>query len=696
MLTVKAPIEITARTEYVADAEAFYHRIRGNYSLMEAHVDAEDLLHVSATPPEIYVQEGTAMTSLIQSEVRNENNLQKVEILNNLMNRIVVSADAHLTYQDRVFITDTLYKLGIRDERRFMNAFYRMAEETHNTNTLIDLYMSNGERLKEAIETIEERQRTQVRTEEVREGETGENYLYQSIMNRLMTGAVYQIVSNFNRTTEANSIEQREYVLSNQSYVAQHVLLSMLRDNAGVSGQNLTYLNTNIYEEDLEQSATDVTHVRNEITAAVLMDMLQNVYHAGYDRFVNNSETYYRFEDVFYGSSVQTLQRLVRMTGSTEVTNATNVQYLTEANQLSAQEITLLESFSDNTELVEMLNSYSENPETYIENRISERVRPGENAYAPAETIVPENPEEPEESGTEGEESGDLTHLTQTDQVSEEDIRRLQETVNALNVQNEQRRQVFMETLEKVRSRVARDNGPTGMERTRRDGVLALTSPEELREKLIEQEAAVDRRDREILMELAMALPGESATIYQMLNQYQMGDQEVINKNYVRPASQGELMYDIRQAEIEAAAAASERAAKAVEQAEMLNATIERAGRGEGRQAQKRPKDYKAIPTVHRSTETISEEEIAEQLQILRQDMSRQIRHEVSQESVIESRSSRTTQVVNQVSEQQTLNERQIRQMIDAGIKDQVSTISNQVFRKLETQMRNEKIRRGY
>ena len=143
MLTVKAPIEIKARTTYTADQDAFYARITGNYSLMETHLDSEDLLHLSVTPPEIYIQEGGAMTSILNSSQTNENNIQKVEILNNVLNRIVMSADAHITYQDRVFITDALYKLGIRNESRFMKAFYRMAEETRNTNTLINLYLTD-------------------------------------------------------------------------------------------------------------------------------------------------------------------------------------------------------------------------------------------------------------------------------------------------------------------------------------------------------------------------------------------------------------------------------------------------------------------------------------------------------------------------------------------------------------------------
>ena len=123
MLTISAPIEIKAKTTYLHDPEAFYHRITGNYSLMESRIDEEDLLHIATTPPEIYVTEGEGISSILNLNQHRENNIQKVEIINNVLNRIIASADVNLTYQDRVFITDALYKLGVKDDRRFMKAF---------------------------------------------------------------------------------------------------------------------------------------------------------------------------------------------------------------------------------------------------------------------------------------------------------------------------------------------------------------------------------------------------------------------------------------------------------------------------------------------------------------------------------------------------------------------------------------------
>ena len=629
MLTVKAPIEIKARTTYMSTPEAFYRRITGNYSLMETPVTAEDLLHLSTTPPEIYVQEGEGMTSILTSNTRNETNLQKVEILNNVLNRIVLSADAHVTYQDRVFITDALYKLGIRDDRRFMKAFYRMAEETRNTNTLINLYLEKGMELREMLESMETEIRTQ-RTEESSETSTEkENFLYERIMDRLRTGAIYQIVSNFNRSVEETGIERNEYSIADQSYTAQHILLSMLRERAGIADENLVYLSTNTYEESLETTDVAVSQVRNEMNGAVLMDMLQNLYHTAFDRFYLNQGQYYRFEDVFFGASLSTLQRLTQYQGDVSLAMLESEQMLTENNYLTSSEIELLSGDSEG-------------------------------------------------------------------RVSEEELIRITQTVNEMNVRNEQRRQEYTRMLERFRRRARAEAGEGGLKQTLKDGRLALMSPGELERKLSAEEEVRAGREREILREMALIFPEEAVRIYDVLNQYEENPLAVLQSDILRPADEGELIYDIRQTEIEIEEAAQERARQAASDAAELMESIERARASEPVRSRQQAPRYEAIPTIHKRTESLSQEELEEQLDLMHQDLTRQIRNETVHETETQINTTRQSTVINNTETVRNIDERQIRRMIDEGVKSQVSAISNQVFRKLETQMRNEKIRRGY
>lgn len=630
MLTISAPIEVKAKSTYIRDPEAFYHRIVGNYSLMENRIDEEDLLHIASTPPEIYVQEGEGMTSILQYSERNETNLNKVDILNNVLNRIVASADVNLTYQDRVFITDALYKLGVKDDRRFMKAFYQIAEETKNTNTLINLYLERGGELRELIEEVETRERELVSTSEKTTETQRENYLYNTVLDRLNTGAIYQIVSNFNRTVENNNIDASEYSIADQSYTAQHILLSVLRERAGVGTENLVFLNENTYEETIENEENLGGSVKNEITAAVLMDMVKNIYHTGFDRFYTNNQTFYRFEDTFFKSSDKTFLRLVG--GSTENYFTENIEsenYYTENNRLTSSEIELLET------------------------------------------------------RTEGE-------------MSQEEILRLTETVNAINVQNEQRRIEYMQVVEELKSRQEPQKPEEGLKQTRRDAVLALTEPQKLMEKLEERAQRRDKRRKEVLTELRNIIPDQSMEVYQLLEQYYEGDSSVVN-NFVRRADVGELIYDINDVENPRTETVVTQAPEAMEESAIESLRQIRAAREE---EQIKQLDERArrmpVETVHRLNETLTAEDITEQLNTMESNIKKNIKKDVETQIIEENHVTNKTSVVTNETEVNHLTARDVQTLVENGLKSHMTTISNQVINKLERQMKNEKMRRGY
>ncbi|WP_024865146.1 hypothetical protein [Butyrivibrio sp. FCS014] len=822
MLTISAPIEVKAKSTYIRDPEAFYHRIKGNYSLMETHIGEEDLLHIAATPPEIYIQEGEGITSIFSQSRRNETNINKVNILNNVLNRIVTSADVNLTYQDRVFITDALYKLGVRDDRRFMKAFYRIADETRNTNTLINLYLERGGELRELIEEIQTRNlrtasserleketsRTEnlseavydrLRTREIRDivsnfeqtGEVNEtqidqhydetnltqaemsvrqetdisqevenivenlvdnsvsrestsqttvnetvnnqqnrteinggsvtenisqsqtslssqqsvtneesNFLYNTIMRRLQTGAIYQIVSNFNRTVESNEVDAREFSIADQSYTAQQVLLSVLRQKAGVGTTNLTFLNENTYEESIENEENLTSSVRNELTSAVLMDMVKNLFHTAFDRFYTNNETFYRFEDTFFKASDQTFLRLV---------GGATTEFVTRS---------------------ELSENYEEENSRLVQNEI------------------------------------EILETSQTGEMTEEEVQKLTETVNAINVQNERRRLEFVKLLEETRTREQGSEPVPGMSQTREDAALALTDPEKLKERLAERQVRRQQRRSQILTELRTIIPDESMEIYQLLEQYYQGDTSVVNNNYIRPAEVGELIYDIQAAEApetaqtavtppvdaetaeflqsvkrareeeKAPAAARERgmtpsevirrqaAGKAQGTGELIHNIPAQETSPEGQSTTVRPRDAeteaflqsvkrareeKATPamrreqgkmprveTIHRQSESLTTEELNEQLSEMETNLQKQINRTVQTQSVTENHVVNQTSVETTNTRQVSLSARDVEQLVENEIKSKMNSLTGQVMNKIERQMRNEKMRRGY
>ena len=227
MLTLKAPIEIKSRTDFIKDRESFNERITGNYALMGMEIGPEELLHIVTTPPEIYVAEGE-MTTVAGNTVINSRNEEKLNIINNALNRILVSVDTPLTYQDRTYITDVLYKLGIRDDRKFMNEVRRIFNETQLTDRFLNDYFIQS--LDDNAEEVR-RETLELSREIVERGLSDlftvkENYLGEEIMQRLQTGAIYQIVANFNRSVHDSRIEGDQYHISEQENTAKQLLIN--------------------------------------------------------------------------------------------------------------------------------------------------------------------------------------------------------------------------------------------------------------------------------------------------------------------------------------------------------------------------------------------------------------------------------------------------------------------------------------
>lgn len=241
MLTLKAPIELKNRSGFVHDNESFCHMIEGRYSLMGAEINGEDLLHAITSPPDIFIAEGDR-TTFTGNAVFNNRNEEKLEIINNVLNRILVSADMELAYQDRAYITDVLYKMGIKDDRRFMSEVKNFMEETRQENNLIDLYLSGGmEALRETIREAAAEIRT-VRGDEAEEPDRYyENHLSYDIMHRLQTGAIYQIVSNFSKSVTNNRITEGEAVLSEQDQAATRMLVSRIAGDIRNEAYELIY-----------------------------------------------------------------------------------------------------------------------------------------------------------------------------------------------------------------------------------------------------------------------------------------------------------------------------------------------------------------------------------------------------------------------------------------------------------------------
>ena len=343
MLTITAPIELKCKTPDNSMHEGFYHRITDPYGMMSMKFTPEDLLHVVTTPPEYYFGGGDEMNIFQQTNVntRQEN---KLEVINNLVNRILVSGSAALTYQDRVYITDVLQKLGVKNVSEFMHQVSLIRQEQHDTNKLIDLYWNHAGDIHQLVENF----RTEEKDDHIFQELTEQKeilHLHEDILNRLQTAAIYQTIVNFSSHRQGDqNVTNEEVAISEQYRVAQNILLQKLKSAARGEGTPLVFRHENYYEEkQLSEEQITEENVLSQISSAVLLNLIDNIFQSRSEQRKRGGDNWYHMEQAFYQNAQNTMQRIEnRISTQYEGAKNTNQIYQARYHELQKNEIRMI------------------------------------------------------------------------------------------------------------------------------------------------------------------------------------------------------------------------------------------------------------------------------------------------------------------------------------------------------------------
>ncbi len=450
MLTVKAPIELKSHTNMVSSWEKFYHRISGNYEVMSSGIDHEDLLHVMSVPPEVYIGAGD-MTNLVNNNRIQTHQETKLEIINNLLNRISLTEQADLTYQDRVYITEVLNKLGIRNVSRFMDQVFALKQETQVTEQLISLYWNHLEELNRVVQQYSHITKDEKTVTQNSESRT-DLHLHEEIMNRLQTGAVYQILSNFYSSYNNSNqyVSGPELQITEQKRVAANILLNRLKNVVREDNVPLVYRHENYYETmNLEENLIDQDTMNARITSAVLLNLVDNLYFSRFERQLKKHETWLNIVNALYQTMDNTLWRLRNETSSRFDTRNSKKALTVYQKQVYEQEIEAVYQL--------LALGREESPETggndpirFYQQTISE-----ENRYEEADIRYPAIREDETEEETVTGEKEVRDNRPETDLRLEKETERLLseyssrfEKEQSVVYQGENRNQILTETYE--------------------------------------------------------------------------------------------------------------------------------------------------------------------------------------------------------------------------------------------------------
>ena len=568
MLTVKAPIELKCRAGIVLSYEGFVRRITGNYEMMSAAVTGEDLLHLVTEPPEVFFAEGSVSTIINQTNI-NQNQENKLEILNQLLNRITVDSGLHMTYQDRVYITDMLQKLGIKNVQQFMHQVTQLKEETKNTTELIDYYWNHMEQLQELIQDYKESREEKTENSEYRQ-EDNILHLHQDIMNRLQTGSIYQIVSNFNHNQSASS----QYIggddLRSAEYyrITRNILLNTLENEAKGEKLPLEYRHENYYEEVLPLTE-EITEqkITNQIAAAVLLQLADNIYQNRHESVDRKGDAWYTVSNAFYRSAENTMNRLHRNFVQQYYRSDRSGDYLVNLNENYRQELALLDRIVSLRETaeervrtipeqaavqLENLQQYREE-ETYQNLTDNRNYREGDRYYR---NQTGNTTEERNYLQNISNEERSLNREQNTFADTEVNVRQEQQEVTLEQLEefhrhNVENRNKYYQKLEQLKNLQEKPGKAPDLQRMRKEGLLALEHPQEMLQQLTEEGSEQREQAARLRQQELAFLPEETQRIYEVLEQYLQTPERYRQAEAATNRDIGRLMRDIELVERE-------------------------------------------------------------------------------------------------------------------------------------------------
>lgn len=781
MLTIKAPIELKTTGFVLSSQESFCRRLTGNYEMLTSRIEGEDLLHLVSTPPEIFIAEG-GHTNLFGQNNMYQSQENKVEIINNLVNRIMISEEGTLTYQDRVYITNILRKLGITDDRQFMTQVSKTMQEINSRNQLIDIYWEHAQQLSQLVEEYQSFQEDHS-SQESNSFTEHELYLHEDILNRLQTGAIYQLVQNFSvKRPGSVQISNNELLLAEQARTANTILLQKLQNMVRKEETPLIYRHDNYFEENsIEGEMVTREQVTKQMVSAILLNILDNLYESRYENIAAGEENWYHMEYGLYKTAENTLNRIQNQITQEAAPIHTRHSHLTleEQSRFFQQETALLSQIfmeqdqeeyrtfeqplyqelyertqnlyrtdvSEGRELVmrteeegeiqdehtysvseerrrlierqlEQLSRHSrESREEYIrllqmtrEGTESARQQDSFGQKQPAETVyenwnidftIPETESREQavrEPGQTYEQN--LVHersVEEVRQVTEENLSSIEQELNRINRRNEENYNRIQELRRLEEQQQIRLTPAERMERMKREGIKALSDPQQLllsyREEAARQEEA-QKEARERIEQ--QALPPESRQIFKVLEQYMQQSSAGQQSIDVTTGNIGRLQKDIEQVNLTVV-----EQQKLQEEREKVVTEIAREAGGAGREGQAatvssreyRRENQENLSFVHRETSNIAEEEMVQQLL--------ESNRLLQQKNIVTQQTTETNQVVNTHQNWQRIQNieqqnQDVTNLIRQDVQKQIGAISDQVYAKLEKRLQNEKKRRGY
>lgn len=396
MLIIKEQIKLKSLKGIQLTPNVLCDKIGVFYGVMNLQITAEDFLHLLNRPPEIYLAEGEMLHLTLNNYTNNQN--LKMEFINQLINRILLLGNQTLSYQDSIYVTSMLEKIGVKHIGELLSHIRRTLRENQTIKRLTDMYRENGAVIRQAIKIEKNRlstdlsgqyteqnggmhehkherkelnsnlpeklfrqtngiyryeNRDTIQKEEMK-SDSSEYYLHSHIYQRLQTAAVYKEVYEQVRQYGAalQNIQSQELNMAEQVRVSDVLLLSRLRNEYTFQETNGTEIYINQYETGIAGEKTITReNILSEILSAVFISLANNIYQIRREQMEQRNIPQFRIVQSLCHCMDNTLKRYETYHTRGIRQLAENYVFIEDSYRLSDYEINILENIVGNAEI---------------------------------------------------------------------------------------------------------------------------------------------------------------------------------------------------------------------------------------------------------------------------------------------------------------------------------------------------------
>ncbi len=351
MLITKNPLILQSISSFGIYSDSLGEKICGNYQVFGAAIAGEDLIHMTMQEPEIYVGIQNNGPFMVDNQIHMDNQV-RLELVNRLINRIMLYDSPEFTYQDEVFVSTVLQKLGVADVNEFMRQIKLHMEKNELAVSLINRYFEEGRQLAYTVsEFLESRMYEEQELESIRNEYRSDCYLHNGIFNRLMTAECSNTVYTYQNPVRTKETVVRSFHDMEWMRQADRIQLSQLRENIFSQTNPAVFCDYSIYEtKPLTAGELTQKKVIGRMSAAILENLVNAVsYELQYE--YGGTNIWKNYSRLLVGSAKSTLERFRYFQADNGISAAYVREYAVRMNELTRDELRL-------AQLLEFVNRY--------------------------------------------------------------------------------------------------------------------------------------------------------------------------------------------------------------------------------------------------------------------------------------------------------------------------------------------------